>query len=107
MRVELQDEKLAMYMLEQHPRWYELVETYGSPLDIVTLKKEGTNIASTSAKLKLEGNGKTLDKKLLLSMTVKDLKAMCGKLFKVEMLRIQLTYIYEECAPYELDDDLR
>ena len=97
-------------MLENHPRWYELVEVYGSPLDIVSLKKEGTNIASTSAKLKLHHppTGKTLEKKLLLSMTVKDLRAMCGKLFKVEVIRVRLTYHHEEgCEPYELEDELR
>jgi hypothetical protein len=107
-RVELQDENLAKHMLEQHPRWYELVEVYGSPLDIVSLKKEGTNIASTSAKLSLiSSSGKTLEKKLLLSMTVKDLKAMCGKLFKVELLRIKLSYYLEDTHKYVLDDELR
>lgn len=94
-------------MNEVHPRWYELVEIYGSPLDIVSLKKEGTNIASTSAKLKLEGNGKLLEKKLLLSMTVKDLKAMCVKLFKVEIIKVKLVYHLEGCEPYELEDELR
>ncbi len=94
-------------MNEYHPRWYELVEIYGSPLDIVTLKKEGTNIASTSAKLKLVGNGKTLEKKLLLTMTVKDLKAMCGKLFKIEVIKIRLTYKFEDFDEYELDEELR
>ncbi len=75
------------HMNEQHPRWYELVETYGSPLEIASLKKENTNIASTTAKIKLVGNGKTLEKKLLLSMTVKDLMSMCAKLFKIEVIR--------------------
>lgn len=96
-------------MNENHPRFYELVEVYGSPVEIVSLKKEGTNIASTSAKLKLvsEIHGKILEKKLLLSMTVKDLRAMCGKLFKLEILRVRLIYHFEECEPYELDDELR
>jgi hypothetical protein len=75
-------------MIERHPRWYELVETHGSPLEIASLKKEGTNIASTSTKVKLvSAEGKTLEKKLLLSMTVKDLKAMCAKLFKIEVIK--------------------
>lgn len=51
-KVELTDEALMQHMNQVHPRWYELVEIYGSPLEIgVTLKKEGTNIASTSAKI--------------------------------------------------------
>ena len=106
-RVELTDETLMTYMNQYHPRWYELVEIYGSPLEIVSLKKEGTNIASTSAKLKLVGVGKILEKKLLLTMTVKDLKSMCAKLFKIEIIRQRLLYKFEECAPYELDDELR
>ncbi len=94
-KVELTDEDLMKHMNEVHPRWYELVEIYGSPLEIgVTLKKEGTNIASTSAKIKMvaASNGKVLEKKLLLSMTVKELKAMCAKLFKVEVIKSRLIY---------------
>ena len=106
-RVELTDETLMTYMNEVNPRWYELVETYGSPLDMISLKKEGTNIASTSAKLFLAGPGKILAKKLLLSMTVKDLKSMCGKLFKIEALKVHLMYQYQDCAEYHLDDELR
>jgi hypothetical protein len=108
-KVELSDEVLMKHMNETHPRWYELVEVYGSPLVLgVTLKKEGTNIASTSAKLKLVGeDGKTLEKKLLLSMTVNDLKSMCAKLFKIEVIKSKLVYRFEECEPYELDEDLR
>lgn len=68
-----------------------MVEIYGNPLDTVNLKQEGTNIASTSAKIKLVSKtsateGKVLEKKLLLSMTVNALKAMCSKLFKLEVL---------------------
>jgi Ubiquitin-like domain len=109
-RVELTDEGLMKHMNENHPRWYELVETYGSPLDIVSLKKEGTNIASTSAKIKLIGvtlGNKTLEKKLLLSMTVKDLKSMCAKLFKIEVIKSKLTYHHEDGEGYELEEDYR
>ena len=109
-KVELTDEALMKHMNETHPRWYELVEIYGSPLEIgVTLKKEGTNIASTSAKIKLIGvaTGKCLEKKLLLTMTVKELKAMCAKLFKIEILKSKLSYKFEDSHEYELDDELR
>ena len=40
-------------------------------------------------------------------MTVKDLKSMCAKLFKIEIIRLKLLYKIEECSPYELDDELR
>ena len=100
------------HMMEIHPRWYELAEEHGNPTDTASLKQENSNIASTSAKLKLVSecsstSGKTLEKKLLTSMTVGDLKSMCAKLFKVEVIRQTLVYKEEGCEPYELDEDLR
>ena len=64
---------------------------YGSPLDLVNLSNEGKNIKQTSAKLELISHikateGKTLSKKIILSMSVSALKAMCCKLFKVDDL---------------------
>ena len=41
----IEDPDMARYMQEYHPRFYELVHLYGSPLDMVNLKKEGKNIA--------------------------------------------------------------
>jgi Ubiquitin-like domain len=53
-------------------------------------------------------NGKVLEKKLLLTMTVKELKAMCAKLFKVEVIKSRLIYRFEdEGHEYELDEELR
>ena len=40
-------------------------------------------------------------------MTVGALKAMCAKLFKVEVIKQRLIYAEEGCEPYELDEDLR
>jgi hypothetical protein len=40
-------------------------------------------------------------------MTVGDLKAMCAKLFKTEVIRQTIIYKEEDCEPYELDGDLR
>lgn len=40
-------------------------------------------------------------------MTVTNLKAMCAKLFKVEVIKSKLTYREDESANYELDEDLR
>lgn len=37
-------------------------------------------------------NGKLLEKKLLLSMTVGSLKAMCAKLFRIEVIKAKLIY---------------
>lgn len=74
-KLELNDENLLKHMNENHPRWYELVEIHGNPIDTVSLKQEGKNISSSSAKIRLisqitQTHGKILEKKLLLSMTV-------------------------------------
>lgn len=112
-KIELDNEDLMKYMTENHGRWYELVEIYGNPMEMVSLKVQGVNIASSSAKIKLisccsKSNGKTLDKKLLMSMTVGSLKAMCAKLFKAEVIRQKLIYKEENNVDiYELDEDLR
>ena len=50
-KLELNDENLMKHMMENHPRWYELVEVHGNPIDMVSLKKDAKNIASTSAKI--------------------------------------------------------
>ena len=67
------------------------MQLYGSPIDLVNLKKEVKNISGGSAKVEFHSecaatNGKTLTKKVLLSMSVSALKAMCSKLFKVEVI---------------------
>lgn len=66
----LDDPGLAQYMDEFHPRFYQLVHIYGSPLDMVNLKKQGNNISQTSATLELICGDKVKTKKLLLTMTV-------------------------------------
>jgi len=84
---------------------------YGNPIDMVSAVKEGTNISATSAKVSLVSEapatqGKTLTKKLLLSMTVAQLKAMCSKLFKCEIIRQSLVYVEEGFeGEYTFDED--
>ena len=52
--------------------------------------------------------GKQLNKKLLLTMTVAQLKAMCSKLFKVELIKCKLVYIEEGFeGEYDFDEDHR
>lgn len=48
---ELEDPRLQAYMHEHHPRWYQLVEIWGSPLGTVKLVNEKHNIASTTARI--------------------------------------------------------
>ena len=52
--------------------------------------------------------GKTLKKKLLNKMTVQQLKTLCSKLFKTELLSFQLRFKQEDNETlYELNDDIK
>lgn len=109
---DIQDPRLCEFVMKDHPRWFALVEKFGSPLDTVSIQKEGTNISNSSAKVSLiseipETEGKKIDKKLLLSMTVSSLKAICSKLFKVEPIKQLLVYQedgYEGDYPFDEDE---
>jgi hypothetical protein len=98
-------------MSENHPRWFQLVEMYGNPMEMINLKQENTNISSSSAKVVLfseveSSQGKSLKKKILLSMSVAQLKAMCSKLFKIEVIHQQLVYVEEGYEDeHEFDED--
>lgn len=93
----LEDESLCNYMNAQHPRWFTLVEKFGSPLETVSIQKEGSSINTNAAQIELISEveataGKILKKKLLTTMTVAALKSVCSKLFKVEALKVKLYY---------------
>jgi len=109
----IEDPDLAKYMNEFHPRFYELASIYGSPLDLISLHKEGKNISQTSAQVELVSyapvtEGKTMKKKLLLSMSVTNLKAMCSKLFKINLLNMKIVYRGpEDVIDYDLDEEAR
>jgi len=109
----VEDEGLAAYVTEFHPRFYQLVHMYGSPLDMVNIKKEATNIAATVAAMELISHmpatlDKVFKKKLLLTMTVTALKAMCSKLYKEDVLNINLEYRgLEDTQDYPLDEEER
>ena len=100
-------------MGQRHPRWYELVETHGNPLGTIKLLNEKHNIATSTARVQLISEveptvGKTLTKKLLLSMTVNQLKAMCAKLFKIEVTQQTLMYVEEGIeGEYDFDEEYR
>lgn len=60
-------------------------------MDLVNLKKDVKNISGGAAKIEFisecaSTSGKTLTKKVLLTMSVSALKAMVSKLFKVEVI---------------------
>lgn len=45
----LEDERLMAYMTENHPRWYELVEMYGNPIEELNANKaKGKDIKANS-----------------------------------------------------------
>ena len=78
---------------------------------MVNLKKEAKNIAQSSAKCEFFSetaatSGKSMKKKLLLNMTISGLKALCSKLFKVDVLDQHLFYRGpEDEIEYPLDQD--
>lgn len=86
---------------------------WGSPLGTVKLVNEKHNIASTTARVQLISEveptvGKTLTKKLLLTMTVNQLKAMTAKLFKVEVTEQTLMYVEEGVSgEFDFDEEYR
>ena len=89
----IDDPRLADFMNKHHPRWYELIEIHGSPIELVNSQKlsHQENIKSSSVNVvlisKFSGSeGKTFKKKLLPSMTVEKLKSLCCKLFKSDIL---------------------
>jgi len=84
-------------MNKNHPRFYQLVQIYGSPVDLVDMKKAGSNISSGSATVRIiskheKNEGKEIKKKLILTMTVSALKSLIAKLLKIEILEQRLTY---------------
>ena len=99
---DLEDEKLLAYMNEHHPRWYELAEKFGNPIEeINSTKQKGKDLKSNSMKVTILSSmpntqGKTLNKKLLANMTVGQLKTLCSKLLKEEMLAFKLSFKQEE-----------
>ena len=73
----IEDSRLSEYMNKNHPRFYELIETHGSPIELVNSQKLSyqENIKSSSVSIVLiskmpDSTGKTFKKKLLPSMTV-------------------------------------
>ena len=110
---ELEDQRLGAFVIKDHPRFYQLCELYGSPVGTVKAQEQKTNLDANSAKVQLisdvEGTrGKTLNKKLLLSMTVAQLKAMCSKLFKIEVIHQSLMYMEEGFeGTFDFDEEQR
>ena len=108
---ELDSPKLIEYMSIYHPRWYELVEMFGNPIEeLNSIKIKAKDIKSNSFKIVIlshleASKGKKLKKKVLASMTVQTLKTLCSKLFKADSLSFKLSFKQaDEEQEYELDD---
>lgn len=84
--------QLLEYMNQGHPRFFQLVQVYGSPIGQIRETKKA-NIKNESAALELiselvHNNGKVLKKKLMLQMQVTNLKAMLCKMFKCDLMKM-------------------
>jgi len=113
MPTSLEDDRLQSFMVANHNRFFQLCEKYGSPVGVVQIQKDLNLISTSAAKVDIvsevpDTNGKVLNKKLLLTMTVAQLKAMCSKLFKVEVINQQLIYVETGFdGEYAFDEDHR
>jgi len=103
-------------MLKLHPRFYELVEKNTFSIESFNEQKEDrdTNIKSKVVEVKLiskipKTEGKILKKKLLPTMTVESLKGLCCKLFKADMLTMNLKFRDNDSSDvyYQIDENLR
>ena len=103
-------------MMKNHPRFYELVEKWGFTIDNLNDQKDNTdaNIKSQVVEVTLVSNvektaGKRLKKKLLPTMTVENLKGLCWKLFKADILSMKLSFRDNETSDvyYDVNENLR
>ncbi len=80
---------------------------------MVQIQKEMNMLSNSSAKVEIISEveatkGKALKKKLLLTMSVAQLKAMCSKLFKVEVINQKLVYTEDGFeGEFDFDEDHR
>ena len=88
----IEDEDFAQYVLEHHPRWYDLAHKSEFQLTDVNMKTEKQTMSDLAQKIEMSsvdesGNViKMVTKKLLKTMTISALKAMISKLFKIEVI---------------------
>jgi hypothetical protein len=112
------DEEQAAVM-EEHPRYDELVQEHGCPMEAARKLKEaaanaGGSLASNSVSVTIRSfdpRSCTVEparKRLPLTMTVKELKVLCQKLFKVDV-DLQVLFYRETSKefghPQELNED--
>ena len=112
----LEDPKLTEYMTKYHARFYELVEKFNFNMQSLNEHKDSNeiNIKSKLVQVKLISNieatmGKTLKKKLLPTMTVESLKGIWCKLFKADILTMELKFRDDDKSDvyYNIDENLR
>eukprot|EP00357_Protocruzia_adherens_P002993 CAMPEP_0114996870 /NCGR_PEP_ID=MMETSP0216-20121206/14572_1 /TAXON_ID=223996 /ORGANISM="Protocruzia adherens, Strain Boccale" /LENGTH=547 /DNA_ID=CAMNT_0002361165 /DNA_START=60 /DNA_END=1700 /DNA_ORIENTATION=- len=112
------DEAELEYLLPQNPRYVELLEKHGHPLEQGNLTDstlgEGQTIKSTMVQIKLRSMARVsvhkdpVTKKLPHSMTVGTLKTLCAKFFSLDINKQKLVYHPDrDSFPEEMDDNLR
>mmetsp|Transcript_9641 Transcript_9641/g.15807 ORF Transcript_9641/g.15807 Transcript_9641/m.15807 type:complete len:718 (-) Transcript_9641:28-2181(-) len=109
---------LREHVSTDHPRFDDLVKNHGDPMETAKREKEeqaGGSLASNSAKVTIKSfdpkscTVPPATKRLPLSMTVKELKVLCQRLFKVDADLQKL--FYRETGksfghPVALDEDI-
>mmetsp|Transcript_28922 Transcript_28922/g.25586 ORF Transcript_28922/g.25586 Transcript_28922/m.25586 type:complete len:122 (+) Transcript_28922:947-1312(+) len=103
-------------MEKRHPRFYELVEKFRYNIDALNNQKVDADINIKSKIIpvilisKIEKtSGKILKKKLLPTMTVENLKGLCCKLFKSDILTMKLRFRDNDTSEvyYNIEENLR
>ena len=101
-------------MAVRHPRFATLAKEHGfQPSDVSSQRFGGETIEQKSIKMELVSecsstNGKKMTKKLLKTMEVTQLKALIGKVFKIDVLKQKLAYTQpEDDKEWPIADDAR
>ena len=109
-------EDVGVWMQKLHPRWTYLCTVYGNPSEMIKNSKDiaGGSLDINSVLLNLECHvpgkfeGKKVQKKLPLTITISTLKGILSKLFKVPVKLQKLVYREEGIeVKYDIDDNLR
>lgn len=104
-----------MNFLEMHPRYEELVSMYGDPCENESSSSATTRVSNEFVSLYIKNvaasvasHGHIVEKKIPYGLTIKKLKLMCQRLFKLDTSKQHLFYVdVGHSLPEPLSDDFK
>jgi len=107
------DSELALKLLAEHPRYFDLLDEHGHVLVAAAADAGGATLAASVVKVTLRSMAaasctvEPVERRLPLSMTIGSLKVMMQKIFKCELSAQRLSFKESGGAmfPTVLDDD--